>query len=233
MKNSPIAYRILIAGGVLLAASPVQAATVILNLEADTYIRSTSATSNFGTSNPILVGTTGTSGDRMHGLLRFNFTPITALLAPGETINISSAQLVTTNSGTAGGGTPTLVLYSYGFNFIESGTGGATWNSPSSGDTTAGGTLGTSLTSAAVNTSANATNTFNTTTAFVNAVQSAFDGSNDLNLIMARNSTATGNQFTRFAQGGFALQVTYDIVPEPSAALLGGLGTLLLLRRRR
>lgn len=218
----------------LAMLATAHAAVTSLTLEADTYVRSTSATSNFGTSATVLVGTTGTAGDRMHGLLRFNFTPITALLNPGETIDVTSVKLVTTNSGTAGGGTPTLNFYGYGFNFIESGAGGATWNSPAAGDATVGGTFGTLLTSASVNVAANATNNFNSTAAFITAVQSAFDGSDPINFIIARNSTAATNNFTRFAQGGFDLQVTYDVViPEPHAALLGALGFLLLLRRRR
>lgn len=217
----------------IIMLGTAHAATTSLTLVADTYIRGSSATSNFGTDSTVIVGST--SNDRLHGLLRFNFNPITALLASGETIDITSVQLVTTNSGTAGGGTPALEIFTYGFNFIESGTGGATWNTPATGDSTAGGTLGTSLSSASVNTGANATNTFSTSTAFVNAVQSAFDGSNDLNLIMARNPDTSGtNSFTRFAQGGFELQVTYDVViPEPTTALLGAMGMLLLLRRRR
>ncbi len=35
------------------------------------------------------------------------------------------------------------------------------------------------------------------------------------------------------AQTQFAVTYTYDVIPEPSAALLGGLGLLGLLRRRR
>ena len=47
-----------------------------------------------------------------------------------------------------------------------------------------------------------------------------------------------GNQFEVFADsgsGGFATHqfVTWDVIPEPSAALLGALGLLALLRRRR
>lgn len=47
-----------------------------------------------------------------------------------------------------------------------------------------------------------------------------------------------GDQFEVFADsgsGGFATHqfVTWDVIPEPSAALLGGLGLLALLRRRR
>jgi MYXO-CTERM domain-containing protein len=46
------------------------------------------------------------------------------------------------------------------------------------------------------------------------------------------NDTAGGGNFTG-DQSGATSFVTMTVVPEPAAALLGGLGTLLLLRRRR
>ena len=48
------------------------------------------------------------------------------------------------------------------------------------------------------------------------------------------NDIVTGNNFGTDADaGGQNRFVTMTVVPEPSAALLGGLGALALLRRRR
>ncbi len=46
------------------------------------------------------------------------------------------------------------------------------------------------------------------------------------------NDTGGGSNFTSDQAGATAF-VTMTVIPEPAAALLGGLGTLLLLRRRR
>ncbi len=47
-------------------------------------------------------------------------------------------------------------------------------------------------------------------------------------------ATATGPTETHFSNnGGANFKATFTVVPEPSAALLGGLGMMALLRRRR
>jgi hypothetical protein len=43
----------------------------------------------------------------------------------------------------------------------------------------------------------------------------------------------TGAYTANFAQSGSDYNLSFTAVPEPRAALLGGLGILMLLRRRR
>ncbi len=137
-------------------------------------------------------------------------------------------------------------VYSYGFNFNEA---TATWNDPdgvAGGDATAGGTFGTLLTSGTVSFgTAGADNdsfTFADSPDFRTALFSAAAGDGSLELILDRPGATTGSSFLSFSsdeQGGGAglrrptLTFDYTVVPEPSVALLGGLGLIALLRRRR
>jgi hypothetical protein len=69
-----------------------------------------------------------------------------------------------------------------------------------------------------------------TTTNFSNLSVTAtnwLDGSGGL-----FNTSNSGNTFSLY-QDGSDIYLNYTVIPEPSAALLGGLGMLLLLRRRR
>ena len=56
----------------------------------------------------------------------------------------------------------------------------------------------------------------------------AFNGTNGFTNALGGGSFSVG-----LADGNTNLVVNFTAVPEPGAALLGGLGTLLLLRRRR
>lgn len=214
---------------------------ITLDVVADTYLYSldADANNNGDTDNEIIVGVNNPgSGGQFHGLIRFDTSTISVPV--GFTINVTGVTLNTLNRNAAGGGSNlTIQVYDYGFEFGET---TATWNNPAgnAADSTAGGTEGTFLTSSSVSTGANDTNSFDSSAAFISVVENAIGGDNTVNLLLKRSSVADTNSFTRFlslrsGDPGFELVVDYDLiaVPEPATALLGGLGVLLLLRRRR
>jgi hypothetical protein len=137
--------------------------------------------------------------------------------------------------------------YAYGFNFNE---GVAVWNdadgdgSPTTGDMSPGGSFGALLSSGTVSfTTTGADNdsfTFASSTSFRNAMLTAAQGDGTLELILDRTGAATATpgflSFSSDEQGGTRrpmLTFDYTVVPEPASALLGNLGLLALLSRRR
>jgi hypothetical protein len=63
---------------------------------------------------------------------------------------------------------------------------------------------------------------------FTNSAFTAFDGAGDtLSFTNVNQTSSEGGQNIR------AVAFNFTVVPEPSSALLGGLGLLALLRRRR
>jgi len=188
-----------------------------------TYIRSNDGTGNFDNDPDLelIVGTTaGGDPDVLRCMLEFDVSAIPA------SAQIRSVLLVLTthsNTGLDLGGTdgnPTFNVYAYGFDIDET---TATWNAPGAGDPTAGGTLGTLLTSASFDvTSTGLAVTFGDTHEFRTAVANALTGDGLLRLIVAKNdeSTVGTHEFTRFAADSFAatanrpkLQIEYTDDP--------------------
>ena len=137
------------------------------------------------------------------------------------------------------GGSITINVYQYDYDFDET---TSTWNSPGSGDSTAGGTPGTLLTSATFDSTVqNVDVTFGDTAAFRTAVSNALTGDGFLRLIMARSDgSGSGHRFARFDDETVAtagnrpeLLVTHSI-PEPATMVLLSAGLLgLSVRRKR
>jgi len=91
----------------------------------------------------------------------------------------------------------TINVYEYEYDFDET---NATWNAPGSGDGTAGGALGTLLTSATFDPTVTADITYSNSVAFRRAVSHAVDADGILRLILARSdrSGAGTYRYVRF-----------------------------------
>ena len=232
MKIHHLAFPVLSVIGIL-AIAPANAATV-LTPSKDTYIDSNSATGNFGTAINMISNDSG-ARDR-YAIFSYDISTVNFTVG-GVKLELRD------NIGNAG----TKQYEIYGLidahdGWIESGTGGLTWNGASgfrSGNTIdltdvyGGAALGT------FNTAQNALFTaFDVTSGahvnFINANRSANGGNNIVTYIIVDPSTdATGSGWATKETGGGQPAATLTLVPEPSAALLGSLGLLALLRRRR
>jgi|GEM_PF-3914767 len=218
------------------------AAVVSLTPTADRTIRGEGAS---GPNDDTLIIGYNNGTYALHALLNFTLAPIP--LNPGESIVVTGVTMEVRVATTAGLGDGNLIvtLNDYGFSFTES---GATWADPdgdgntATGDITPGGTIGTPLSNITVSNPAGTTNvprSFGTSAAFVADVQSVIGTGGELNYIMTSNATSL-NFFTRLMSSEHAtaenrptLVITYDVVPEPSAALLAGLAGIGFLARRR
>jgi hypothetical protein len=216
-------------------------------------IRADQPTTNQDNDNEFenIIGRVGTSS--MRGLFEFDLTEIETQTG-GSSFTIDSVELnfVTRSrdDGSGQGAAFGTQLHVYGFDFVE---GAATWNDPDgdgselTGDTVAGGSLGTPLVSLVVDpgVAGGSTVTYGDTAAFRAAVTNALGSpDNTLRLILKRtDESGTGNNFISlrdevFATGGARPELIVDItiVPEPSTLCLTALGLLGLMglgRRRR
>ena len=197
------------------------------------YIRESQADTNQNgdTDNEIIVGFTDDDTE-LRGLLEFDITAIPS----GSTIDSVSLVL---DTGGGLGGSITINTYRYGFDFDEA---VSTWNAPAPGDGTAGGTIGSLLSSSTFESTVTADITFGDSPAFRTAVSDALAGDGFVRLLLARsdNSGAGQHRFARFRDEGFGtaarrpeLEVNYTIIPEPASVALMGLGALALVLRRR
>lgn len=211
---------------------------VNLNAAADVGVRSGQPTTNQNGGEVIVGNTASGSGERLHGLVRFVTSSI--VVPVDQSVNVTSVVLNTLNAATNGGGPGlTIEVYDYAFDFGET---TATWNNPAGNgsDSTPGGTTGLLLSSASINNSANATNSFGSSANFISIVEAAINGDDTVNLLLQRNTFTDSNTFTRFlgdeAGTGFELEVTYELVPvpEPTSGVIAlvGLGVLAFLKRR-
>ncbi len=229
------------------AALCASASAVILQIGVldDTYIRSDTGgvtSKNDGdTDNEIIVGRNGTLTQELNGLLRFDLSAVQAL-GPAGNLVINSVTLTgTTRTGDPGQGTNvTLNVYDYGFEFIEA---DATYNDPDgdgaagTGDTMAGGTQGTLLsTLVAANTSSGLTIVYGDTAQFRTAVSNQLAGDGTLNLLLTGTGANT-QSFLRFDDedrpNPFLLTVDVTVIPEPGSLMLLSVGGLLVMARRR
>ena len=185
----------------------------------NTWIRSGSAANTPQDDDPDDETIVGWAGSEMRPMFEFDLTQIETE-AGGNPFTIDSVRLVLTSRGANQGATTlNLDLHEYGFAFVES---AATWNDPDgdgaagTGDTTAGGTLGTTLSTLAVaNPSAISdgnTLTLADSAAFRTAVTNALNaGDNTLRLLLKGDVTAGGNRFIRLYDETVA---TTDYRPE-------------------
>ena len=223
--------------------SMAQASLITISApEADTYLRENQATTKFGSDTQMLVGDLGFNSS-FHGLARFDLSSIQALGTLGVDYNINSVSLTGTRTS-AGQNSLNIILYEYGFDFVEA---NATWNDPdgdgsgATGDTSVGGTFGTQLTSQTADTS-DVTVTLPDSEAFRAAISGALSEGH-INFLLASEDDGSGgsSDFFRFQQNDgsntspLALSVDYTVIPEPATMSLLGLSgvTILLLRRLR
>jgi hypothetical protein len=243
--------------GVLFAfATPANAALLTSMATQSIHIRSDGPNTNYNVDTDFedLIGGNGTA-DSFRALYQFSLSPLLDdLIAEGggnfANLNISSVTLTlferrNNNSGV----NHNLAVYNYGFNFVET---VSSWNDPdgngntATGDTTPGGTFGsTMLSSASYSPSPVADTssvTFPSSADFINAVFAAAQGDGTLELMVRKTNANT--TFVSFASDEYAtninrqptLSVNFTVtpVPEPStwALLAGSILGLPLLRRK-
>lgn len=181
-----------------------------------------------------IVGFNSAATAQLRALYEFDLSAISGPVVA------NSVNLVQTSRGDMGSDF-TLALYQYGSDFVEA---DATWNDPDgdgnagTGDTTAGGTTGTFLSSLAYDVSAVSLGddvTISDTAAFRTAVQSAIDSATPLRLILVPEDHPGGQGFARFYDETFGtlgdrpeLIVTFSPIPEPSTFTFSTLGLLSL-----
>lgn len=232
-----------IAAGILMAGSTAQAAVLVVGVGANSTIRASAA--NQGTSQILLAGDTLAANDFLRSAVAFDLSDP---LLTGATINSATVTFTVRENDTDSQSTTiTLNLHQLASSFTNGdGTTGVTWTSRNGTNdwTNPGGDFGGVLASASGNPrTIGAGNTMAFSSAsLATAVDGAVGGTLNLLLKSDVENTSQRNLF-RFASSrnligdpvysGPVLTIDYTAIPEPSAALLGGLGLLALLRRRR
>jgi hypothetical protein len=229
-----------IAAGILMAGSTAHAALLVVNVGANSTIRTTAITQQ-GTSQILFAGDTLTANDFLRSAVAFD---LSNPLLTGATINSATVTFTARENDADSQNTAiTLNLHQLTSSFTND---GVTWTSRNGTDnwTIAGGDFGGVLASASGNPR---TIVAGNTMAFSSAsLATAVDGAvgGTLNLLLKSDvENTTARNLFRFASTrnligspvhpGPTLTIDYTPIPEPSAALLGGLGLLALLRRRR
>ncbi len=225
---------------VLASMQVASAASLVVGVSDNTTIRLD--TTNQGSSELLFAGdTTSTTNGLMRSVLAFDLSnPVLT----GATINSATLTFTVRNTDNGENATMTLNLHELTSSFTN---GGATWTSRDGTNdwTTPGGDF---------NASVLASFTGNPTTVspgdevdfsgsgLTTAVEDSIGGTLNLLMKSATENHTTQNLFrfasTRNTLGnpdypGPVLTIDYTPIPEPSAALLGGLGLLALLHRRR
>ena len=190
-------------------AAPI---TTTLDVVSDTMIRDGSSYVDvkLGTTdkNRMLVGQVKISGvgKAMRGLIGFDTSSIS--VSAGYSASVTGVTLAGT---IANGGSTSINLHKYGYNFDDA---NATWNNPdgvAGGDTTPGGDYDTTV---LANSSSG---TFNLNNDGLTAVQSAVNADEAINFLLKRPSISNSSDYTDFktledGSGFFKLSVTYDLV---------------------
>ena len=187
--------------------------------------------------------------EEMRALFEFDLSGLASQAGVGETIQINSVSLSLYSYSGLGEADLELGLYSYNFDFNES---TATWNdpdgdgSPTTGDTTAGGTLRTLLSVAiGIDPHTPATIVFGDSVAFASFVEAAVVASDSTLRLLARRTAGTmevygeaDRSFVRTdsetgttASNRPRLSIDYSIVsvPEPSSWVLLAMATMGLM----
>lgn len=237
-------------------AASANAASLAVFSTADTYLRNSGATAenqSYGAATSILAGS-HSSLNGLTNLFRFDLSAL-----PTSGIAIDSVILTLTSTGNGSGATVTLTVFQLSLaneDWVEgtqNGTVGsgeasakfltnqtANWAGSAGARTAGTDYVNTSLASFTDNAGTIGTGTlgFTSTAAFATTVATAAGG--NLNLWVGTPTLTGANDFFRIASRETAgttsdplLTVNYTLVPEPSAAVLGGLGIIALLRRRR
>jgi len=155
-----------------------------------TFIHAGSTTGNYNDDADFLVGVGASAAIR--GLLEFDVSSI-----PSAHVIDTTSLTFTTKAGGAGGEN-TFNLYAYAYDFDET---TASWSAPGSGDSTAGGTLGSPLASATFDidaTGANQKITFGDGAAFRAAVSAALAGDGFLRMILVNADESEVNNIAYF-----------------------------------
>lgn len=259
MKTTPLRipslYPLLAAISLLAANAPAAVITLQNGVSpttgysgaTSTFIRSDNPTTNYSTyldatHSQFIVGNTSAGAD-IRSLLSFNLS----VLPANATIN--SATLTLTTAAADATSSNTLVqldLLSLTTAFTAS---QATWNNYATGSawTTPGGdynpTILSSLSLNPVTIPANTASTFASSASLVSSLQSAYNASSSVELMVKLdNETGTTRNIFFFVGDGStptgtyrpSLTIDYTVVPEPStAALLGGAFVVGVLVRRR
>lgn len=203
------------------------------------------STTNLNSNNRIMVGQNGGSGI-YQGLLGFDLSALEAVVGTNSnSFTINSVTLTLTIQGQSTG----ALTSTYYANLLGDGTSTyafsettATWaNTP----LTAGGTIGTTLSTLSFNAGTVAVNsqqTWASTSAFTTAVSNALAGDNVLriDLTSANEGVASNLDLARFYsdENGTvsfnpSLLINYTVVPEPSSIALMMVGGFALLTLRR
>lgn len=224
--------------GIFACAQSATAATLVINSSGDRTIRSTGTTPS-ATDPVILIGDTITAGDYLRGAFAFNLADP---LLVGATINsITLTLTIDSADGTSQNTNVTVNLHQLSSSFTES---GVTWTSRDGTNSwaTVGGDYGSLLDSEVKNPrTVTGTSTFIFDIAPASIATGVTNESGVLYLLAKLDveSNTNRNLFRIRSEENLgakpALTIDYTAaVPEPNvAALLGGLGLLALLRRRR
>jgi len=194
------------------------------------YIRSAETNANFNGDADREVIAGPTNGDLLRGLFEFDVGSIPA------SDQVHSVTLVLTtlssnpgiNSVGGPGALTTFNLHAYEFDIDET---TATWNAPGTGDSTAGGTSGTLLSSVAFDVELTGqTITFGDTPAFRAAVSDALASDGFVRLILRGNDETVGaHNFARLSDETVtptANRPELRVVTKP----VGSTGTVLIVR---
>jgi hypothetical protein len=191
---------------------------------------------------------TGTSGIQWNGLFSYNLIDLANYLAanPGFSVSAASFTLIKTTTGTAGS---TLNLYQ-----TQPFTGSASWNTydgtnawpapnavNNGGGLVGGGSELLKLNSNGVFSNGSSPMTWSNSanSNFVDAITNALArGDKTLYMAVITDSGFNGDGRITYSDLANATvdnrpELSITLVPEPSTALLGALGAIVLLRRRR